>query len=136
MTASDLATAGFIDQYMRAILARLEQLVPAPKAAEAEVVLYSIQKLAQVLDVHPETVRLWLTKGKRTREGKLIKLQAYKFTSEPRIPWPAALAYERGEDFDLASLPAPVLLPPAELLPAPLPKLDTPAAPPGVLRVA
>ncbi len=56
--------------------------------------------------------------------------------SEFMIPWPALLAYERGEDFDLASLPAPVLLPPAELLPAPLPKLDTPAAPPGVLRVA
>jgi hypothetical protein len=135
MTASDLATAGFIDQYMRAILARLDQLVPAPQAAEAEVVLYSIQKLAQVLDVHPETVRLWLTKGKRGRDNQLIKLQAYKFTSEPRIPWPALLAYERGEDFDLASLPAPVLLPPAELAPAPLPRLDTPVAP-AVLRVA
>jgi hypothetical protein len=136
MTASDLATAGFIDQYMRAILARLDQLTPTPKPAEAEVVLYSIQKLAQVLDVHPETVRLWLTKGKRGRDGQPVKLQAYKFTSEPRIPWPALLAYERGEAFDLASLPAPVLLPPAELAPAPLPKLDTPAPPPGVLRVA
>jgi hypothetical protein len=136
MNASDLATAGFIDQYLRAILTRLDQLTPAPKPAEAEVVLYSIQKLAQVLDVHPETVRLWLTKGKRGREGSLIKLQAYKFTSEPRIPWPALLAYERGEPFDLASLPAPVLLPPAELAPAPLPKPAAPATPPGVLRVA
>jgi len=135
MTANDLATAGFIDQYMRAILARLEQLTPAPRPADAEVVLYSIQKLAQVLDVHPETVRLWLTKGKRGRDNQPIKLQAYKFTSEPRIPWPALLAYERGEAFDLASLPAPVLLPPAELAPAPLPKLTTPATP-GVLRVA
>ncbi len=135
MTANELPTAGFIDQYMRAILARLDQLTPAPKPAEAEVVLYSIQKLAAVLDVHPETVRLWLTKGKRGKQGTLIKLQAYKFTSEPRIPWPALLAYERGEAFDLASLPAPVLTPPAELAPAILPKLDAPAAP-GVLRVA
>jgi hypothetical protein len=135
MTASDLPTAGFIDQYMRAILARLDQLTPAPKPAETEVVLYSIQKLAQVLEVHPETVRTWLNKGKRGRGGQLIKLQAYKFTSEPRIPWPALLAYERGEDFDLSTLPAPLLTPPAELAPAPLPKLDTPATPP-VLRVA
>lgn len=132
MQASDLATAGLLDEYMRAVIARLDHLAP-PAPGPAEVVLYSVQKLAQVLDVHVETVRLWLNKGKRGRSGQLIKLQAFRFTSEPRIPWPALLAYERGEDFDLASLPAPLLLPPAELQPAPLPKLTTPDA---VLRVA
>jgi hypothetical protein len=129
MNANDLATAGFIDAWMRALLTRLEP--PAPPAAD--VVLYSVAKLAQVLDVHVETVRLWLNKGKKGRSGQTVKLQAFRFTSEPRIPWPALLAYERGEDFDLATLPAPLLLPPAELEPAPLPKLTTP---PAVLRVA
>ena len=133
MNANDFATAGFIDAWMRAILTRLEPPAPTAAGPGADVVLYSVQKLAQVLDVHVETVRLWLNKGKRGRSGQFIKLRAYRFTSEPRIPWPALLAYERGEDFDLASLPAPLLLPPAELVPAPLPKLTTPDA---VLRVA
>jgi len=31
--------------------------MPPSKPAEAQVVLYSIQKLAAVLQVHPETVR-------------------------------------------------------------------------------
>lgn len=135
MTAADFATAGFVDERFRYLIALIERLVPAPKPAQAEVVLYSIQKLAAVLEVHPETVRGWLSKGKRGRSGALIKLQAYRFTSEPRIPWPALLAYERGEAFDLSTLPAPVLLPPAELEPAPLPK-PIPPETPGVLRVA
>ena len=106
MTVNDLATAGFIDQWMRAVVARLDHLVPASAAvAPGEVVLYSVQKLAAVLDVHPETVRAWVRTGKRGRSGQTIKLQAFRFTAEPRIPWPALLAYERGEDFDLASLP-------------------------------
>lgn len=136
MTANDLATAGFIDEHLRHLRALVAQLVPpAPPAAQA-VVLYSVQKLAQVLEVHPDTVRAWLSKGKKGRLGQPIKLQAYRFTSEPRIPWPALLAYERGEDFDLASLPAPLLLPPAELAPAPLPTLEATPPPPAVLRVA
>lgn len=138
MTANDLATAGFIDSWMRALVALLPAGAPgatAPAAGPADVVLYSVQKLALVLDVDPSTVRAWLKKGKRGKAGEVVKLQAYKFTSEPRIPWPALLAYHRGEDFDLDSLPAPLLLPPAELEPAPLPKLTTPAGPPH-LRVA
>lgn len=137
MQAADLATAGFIDEYFRAVLARIDQLgTPAVAGGSAEVVLYSIQKLAAVLDVHPDTVRAWLNKGKAGRAGKPIKLQAYKFTSEPRIPWPALLAYERGEAFDLATLPAPLLAPPAEVPPAKPPTLPTrPAATPH-LRVA
>lgn len=134
MTAADFATAGFIEERFRYMVSLLERLAPAPPA-EADVVLYSVQKLAAVLDVHPETVRAWMRTGKRGRSGQPIKLQAYRFTAEPRIPWPALLAYERGEDFDLAGLPAPLLLPPKELVAAPLPTLDTPETP-GVLRVA
>lgn len=135
MTLADFATAGFIEKWFRAILARLDQLVPAPPVGKADVVLYSIPKLAAVLDVHPETVRLWLSTGKKGKDGTKLKLQAYRFTSEARIPWPALLAYERGEAFDLSTLPAPLLLPPKELEPAPLPKLTTPEVPPA-LRVA
>jgi hypothetical protein len=133
MTANDFATAGFIDERFRYIIAQLAQLVPAPAPPQAAVVLYSYKKLAQVLDVTVETVSAWVNKGKRV-DGRVVKLQVYRFTSEPRIPWPALLAYERGEDFDLSSLPAPLLLPPAELAAAPLPKSPTTAPPP--MRVA
>ncbi len=135
MTLADFATAGFMEKWFRAILARLDQLVPAPVPAQANVVLYSVQKLAAVLDVHPETVRLWLGTGKKGKDGTKIKLQAYRFTSEARIPWPALLAYERGEAFDLSTLPAPLLLPPKELEAAPIPNLSKPETP-GALRVA
>jgi hypothetical protein len=138
MTANDLATAGFIDTWMRALVALVTSHVAGaapPAAGQAEVVLYSVQKLAQVLDVDPSTVRAWLKKGKRGKAGGVVRLQAYQFTSEPRIPWPALLAYHRGEDFDLDTLPAPLLLPPAELVPAAFPKLTTPTVPPP-MRVA
>jgi hypothetical protein len=138
MTANDLATAGFIDERFRYIIALLQQPgagTASGSAAPGEVVLYSVQKLAAVLDVHPETVRAWVRTGKRGRSGQTIKLQAFRFTAEPRIPWPALLAYERGEDFDLSTLPAPTQLPPEAQ--APPPKLDTPAAAePNALRVA
>ena len=134
MTLSDFATAGFIDTWFRALLARLDQLVAARTAPQQEVVLYSVAKLAAVLDVHPETVRAWLSTGKKGKDGRPLKLQAYRFTSEARIPWPALLAYERGEAFDLATLPPPLLLPPKELEAAPIPTLTTPAKP-AVLRV-
>jgi hypothetical protein len=120
MTVNDLATAGFIDERFRYIIAELGRLVPPPVPAKVDNVLYSYKKLAQVLDVTVETVSAWVNKGKRV-DGRVVKLQVFRFTSEPRVPWPALLAYERGEDFDLASLPAPLLLPPAELAPAALP---------------
>jgi hypothetical protein len=129
MTAADLATAGFIDTWMRAVVARLDQLVPAPAPATVDVVLYSVQKLAAIIEVHPETVRNMLNTGKRGKNGHIIKLQGFRFTSEVRIPWPALLAYERGEDFDLSTLPAPLLTPPTELTVATLPTHLQPATP-------
>jgi len=109
MNVNDLATAGFIDERFRYIIAQLGQLGTTPASAPptADNVLYSYKKLAQVLDVTVETVSAWVNKGKRV-DGRVVKLQVFRFTSEPRIPWPALLAYERGEDFDLASLPVPL----------------------------
>ena len=137
MTAADLATAGFIDEWMRAVVARLDRLVPATAPVQGEVVLYSLQKLATVLDVHPDTVRAWVKTGKKSRQGTTIKLQAYRFTSEVRIPWPALLAYERGEAFDLSTLPAPLLAPPGTVAAAvPATPRHSDAEPPAHLRVA
>lgn len=139
MTAADLLTVGLADQWFRAILARLEAAPTAGAAAPAgEVVLYSIAKLAAVCDVDVATVRRWLKVGKRGKKGQPIRLQAYYFTSEARIPWPALLAYERGEAFDLATLPAPLLAAPEAVLPA-VPRRPDPIGPAGPepqLRVA
>lgn len=119
MTANDLLTVGFFDQWARALLGHIQAVAPAAPV-QGEVVLYSVAKLAAVCDVDPATVRRWLKTGKEGRAGGIIKLQAFHFTSEPRIPWPALLAYERGEAFNLASLPAPVLSAP-EIVAAELP---------------
>jgi hypothetical protein len=135
MTVADFATAGFIDTWMRAIVARLDLLVPTPAPATADVVLYSVQKLAAVIEVHPETVRTMINTGKRGKNGQNIKLQAFRFTSEVRIPWPALLAYERGEHFDLSTLPAPLLTPPAELAAATIPTRPQ-STTPSQLRIA
>ncbi|HEX8659199.1 MAG TPA: hypothetical protein VF690_16790 [Hymenobacter sp.] len=116
MNVNDLPTVGYLDQWFRALLAQQQAAAPAPAS---HVVLFSTQGLAEHLGVTPQTVRRWLAVGKPSRDPKLahdsahnIKLQAFYFTSEPRIPWPALLAYERGEPFDLATLPAPTAPPP------------------------
>lgn len=119
MTAADLPTVGYLDSWFRVLL----QAQQTPAAAPVQAVLYSIQDLAECLNVTHGTVRKWLKTGKPHRDPRLahdpdhnVKLQAYYFTTEARIPWPALLAYERGEAFDLATLPAPVA-PPARVLP-------------------
>ncbi|MGI4762939.1 MAG: hypothetical protein ACRYF0_19665 [Janthinobacterium lividum] len=79
MNASDLATAGFIDERFRYIIAQLGLLGAAPTPApEADNVLYSYKKLAQVLDVTVETVSAWVNKGKRV-DGRVVKLQVFRF---------------------------------------------------------
>jgi len=114
MTAADLLTVGHADQWFRAILDRVERLSQgAAPAASPEVVLFSVEALAQRLDVDVSTVRKWLKKGKTGKKGQNIKLQAFYFNTEARIPWPAAVAYGRGEPFDLATLPAPAPAPTA-----------------------
>ncbi|MVN77823.1 hypothetical protein GO988_15940 [Hymenobacter sp. HMF4947] len=136
MTAAELPTVGYLDQWFRALLARVEAQQAAATPAPATVVLYSVGSLAEVLDCDPSTVRRWLREGKQVKDKKgndnTIKLQAYYFSSEARIPWPALLAYERGEAFDLASLPAPTAAPPRPGTVAEVPA--RPEAPP--LRLA
>ncbi|MGI4835078.1 MAG: hypothetical protein ACRYFK_16620 [Janthinobacterium lividum] len=128
MTVNDLPTVGYLDQWFRALHAELkatQQAAPAP----AEVVLYSVVGLAQVLSCDPSTVRRWLREGKQVRDAKgrpqTVKLQAYYAMAEARIPWPAFLAYERGEAFDLSKLPAPTAAPPKAGAPVALPEEPT-----------
>lgn len=129
MTAQDLPTVGYLDQWFRALLARVEQAPGAPAtraAAPAEVVLYSVQGLAEVLGCDPGTVRRWLKVGKPDpqdpyNQRRNIRLQAFYFNSEARIPWAAALAYEAGQRFDLATLPPPTAAPPKLGTLAPVP---------------
>jgi hypothetical protein len=113
MTANDLLTVGAADAWFRAILSRVDAIAASVASpAGGDVVLYSVAGLAAVLSVDPLTVRRWLKTGKAGKNGQNVKLKAYYFTSEARIPWAALLAYERGEDFDLAKLPAPGAPPP------------------------
>ena len=118
MNRDELPTVGYLDQWFRALHAELKGAAAAPTAAVAEVVLYSVQGLAEVLSCDPSTVRRWLREGKQVRDAKnrvqTLKLQAYYFSADARIPWPALLAFERGEVFDLATLPAPTAPPPAK----------------------
>ena len=136
MLAGELPTVGYLDQWFRALHAEFKATQQATAVAPAEVVLYSIQGLAEVLACDPSTVRRWLREGKQVkdRRGKphTVKLQAYYFMAEARIPWPALLAYERGEAFDLAALPAPTAAPPKPGGASAPP----PAAEPPVLRLA
>jgi hypothetical protein len=67
MTNNDLPTVGYLDQWFRALLSRVER-PGGQAAAPAEVVLYSVQGLAQVLGCNPGTVRCWLKVGKPSRD--------------------------------------------------------------------
>jgi hypothetical protein len=125
MNANDLPTVGYLDKWLRAINTRVEAIAQrVTPATTGEVVFFSVHELAQRLKVDASAVRKWLRVGKRGLDGSTIRLQAFYFNSEPRIPWPAAVAYALGEPFDLAALPAPSL-PTQELAEVPLP-LDEP----------
>ncbi len=146
MTAQDLPTVGYLDQWFRALLARVEQAPAAvgraaPAAPQPEVVLYSVQGLAEVLGCDPGTVRRWLKVGKPSRDDpanpkRNLKLQAFYFNSEARIPWPALLAYDAGQRFDLATLPAPTAAPPRPGTVAPVPQRPGAVGEAPPLRVA
>ena len=142
MTAADLPTVGYLDQWFRALLARVEAPAPGARAATpAEVVLYSVQALSEVLSVDPGTVRRWLKVGKPdpkdpNNAARNIRLQAFYFNSEARIPWPALLAYEAGQRFDLSALPPPTAAPPRPGTVAPVPARPSREGEEPHLRVA
>ncbi|MBF9239490.1 hypothetical protein I2I05_19005 [Hymenobacter sp. BT683] len=125
MRRDDLPTVGYLDECFRTILGHIEAIkrpAPAPEASAA-VVLLTIEQVMEHLSVSRSAVQRWTKVGKRGRNKQLIKLAVLTFgEAEPRIPWPALLAFGRGEAYDLAQLPAPQLpaaLPvPAGALPA------------------
>ncbi|MVN77723.1 hypothetical protein GO988_15425 [Hymenobacter sp. HMF4947] len=142
MTAADLPTVGYLDHWFRALLARVEAPAAAAAApAASDVVLYSVQALAEVLSVDPGTVRRWLKVGKPDphdpqNAAQNIRLQAFYFNSEARIPWAAVVAYERGLRFELATLPPPTAAPPKPGTVAPVPAPPVANGEPPGLRLA
>lgn len=128
MRRDDLPTVGYLDECFRTILGHIETLkrpaAPAPEAS-APVVLLTIEQVMERLEVSRSAVQRWVKVGKRGRGKAIIKLAVLTFgEAEPRIPWPALLAFGRGEAYDLSQLPAP--LPLSALAPAPGPPPELP----------
>ena len=119
---------GYLDECFRTILGHIEALKrPAALAADAAapVVLLTIEQVMERLEVSRSAVQRWVKVGKKGRSKATIKLAVLTFgEAEPRIPWPALLAFGRGEAYDLAQLPAPL---PLAMLPAPARPPELPA---------
>lgn len=129
MKASDIATVGYLHECFQTVIAHLEvlkQAVPAAAAAEQQqAVLLTIEQVMERTGVSRSAVQRWINDGKKGRKKEPLKLAVLRFgTAEPRIPWPALLAFGRGEPYDLSQLPAPPPLPALAQLPPP------PAGPP------
>jgi len=128
MKRDDLPTVGYLDECFRIILGHIEAIKrPAPAEEAATAVLLTIEQVMERLEVSRSTVQRWIKTGKEIRVGskrQMLRLPALWFTTtEPRIPWPALLAFGRGEPYDLAQLPAPQ---PLTVLPA-RPGVELPA---------
>ncbi|SHL87051.1 helix-turn-helix transcriptional regulator [Hymenobacter psychrotolerans] len=106
MQATDLATAGFIQENFQVLLAHLQALrTDAPAAAPLTPRLLSIEQVMEECGVSRSTVQRWMKAGKPGRHGGTVTLQAYYFSpAEPRIPWPALAAFGQGLAFDLSTL--------------------------------
>jgi transcriptional regulator with XRE-family HTH domain len=138
MKASDLATVGYLHDCFQTVIAHLEvlrQAVPAVAAGPPpQAVLLTIEQVMERTGVSRSAVQRWIKNGKKGRGKQLIKLAVLTFgDAEPRIPWPALLAFGRGEAYDLAQLPAPP--PPLALAPLPATEPDGAELPP-MRRVA
>jgi hypothetical protein len=110
MRRDDLPTVGYLDECFRTILGHIEALKrPAATAGpEGPAVLLSIEQVMERLEVSRSAVQRWIKNGKRGRVKQMIKLPVLTFgEGQPRIPWPALLAFGRGETYDLTKLPAP-----------------------------
>lgn len=127
MKASDIATVGYLHDCFQTVLAHLDVLRQAATAvpvAQQQAVLLTIEQVMERCEVSRSAVQRWIKNGKKGRGKHVIKLAVLTFgDAEPRIPWPALLAFGRGEPYDLAQLPAPP--PPLGALPA------LPASPAG-----
>lgn len=114
MKRDDLPTVGYLDDCFRAVIGHLAALKTTSGVAEvAAAELLTIEDVMDRLRVSRSTVQRWVKIGKAIKVGSKrhqLKLPALWFTpSEPRIPWPALLAFGRGEHYDLGILPAPCL---------------------------
>ena len=114
MKRDDLPTVGYLDECFRIMLAHIAAISKGPATIEivgAE--LLTIEDVMERLRVSRSTVQRWVKTGKVIKIGskrQQLKLPTLWFTpSEPRIPWPALLAFGRGESYDLGQLPAPPL---------------------------
>lgn len=112
MKRDELLTVGNLHEYCRVILARIDAISKGPATAESVAAeLLTIEDVMERLRVSRSTVQRWVKTGKAIKIGskrQQLKLPTLWFTpSEPRIPWPALLAFGRGESYDLSQLPAP-----------------------------
>ena len=114
MKRDDLPTIGYLDDCFRIMLAHIAAIGKGPATVESVTAeLLTIEDIMERLRVSRSTVQRWVKIGKVIKVGskrQQLKLPALWFTpSEPRIPWPALLAFGRGESYDLGQLPAPPL---------------------------
>ena len=114
MKRDDLPTIGYLDDCFRIMLAHIAAIAKGPATVESvNAELLTIEDIMERLRVSRSTVQRWVKIGKVIKVGskrQQLKLPALWFTpSEPRIPWPALLAFGRGESYDLGQLPAPPL---------------------------
>ena len=112
MKSDDLATVGYLDNCFRITLAHIAAIAKGPATIESVAAeLLTIEDVMERLRVSRSTVQRWVKSGKAIRIGskrQQLKLPALWFSpTEPRIPWPALLAFGRGESYDLSQLPAP-----------------------------
>lgn len=112
MTRNEIGTVGYFNDCFRIVLARIDALPKGPATTESVAAeLLTIEDVMERLRVSRSTVQRWVKLGKAIRVGskrQQLKLPTLWFTpSEPRIPWPALLAFGRGESYDLSQLPAP-----------------------------
>lgn len=114
MKRDDLATVGYFHDCFQIMIARIDAIPKGPVINESVAAeLLTIEDVMERLRVSRSTVQRWVKLGKVIKVGskrQQLKLPALWFTpSEPRIPWPALLAFGRGESYDLSLLPAPPL---------------------------
>ena len=114
MKRDDLPTVGYLDECFRIMLAHIAAISKGPATTESVAAeLLTIEDVMERLRVSRSTVQRWVKLGKAIKVGskrQQLKLPTLWFTpSEPRIPWPALLAFGRGESYDLSQLPAPPL---------------------------
>ncbi|MBO2007579.1 hypothetical protein [Hymenobacter negativus] len=109
MKRDDLPTVGYLDDCFRSILSHIEAIQRPAASDAAPTVLLTIEQVMAHCLVSRSAVQRWIKNGKKGRGKHLIKLGVLTFgDAEPRIPWPALLAFGRGEAYDLTQLAPPL----------------------------